>query len=60
MAWESADARRLMRRAEELRQNSDSFGPENRKMLLQMAEQFERIARDAETGVYDEELSTRP
>ena len=60
MAWKSEDARRLIQRAEELRDNSQQFGPANRTMLLQMAEQFERIAQEAEGWAHQGELNTRP
>jgi len=58
--WKSDDARVLIERAEELRENIEQFGPANRKMLLQMAEQFERIAREAEVWAYQGELDTKP
>jgi len=58
--WISEDARYFSERAEELRGKVEQFGPANRKMLLQMAEQFERIARQVDEWACQGELSTRP
>jgi len=57
--WKSEDARHLTERAEELREKVEHFSPANRKMLLQLAEQFERIASEAESWANEGELSTR-
>ena len=48
MAWRSGDGKLFRDRAEELRARADTFSPENRKMLLNMAEYYEGFAREAD------------
>ena len=55
MASRLEDARRFSDRAEELRAKADGFGPENRRMLLQMAEYYDNIARDIEVRMWERE-----
>jgi hypothetical protein len=42
------DAKHYRDRAEELRTRAETFGPDNRKMLMKMAEYYERFADEVE------------
>jgi hypothetical protein len=43
-----SDAKHYRDRAEELRIRAETFGPDNRKMLMKMAEYYERFADEVE------------
>jgi hypothetical protein len=47
--WKPGDAIRYRDRAEELRTKADTFSPENRAMLLNMAAYYDGFSREADT-----------
>ena len=53
MALHTDEARRYRHRAEELRTKADGFTPENRDMLLHMADYYDRFADQLEQGLWD-------
>jgi hypothetical protein len=55
MAFYPNEARKYRHRAEELRTKADGFAPENREMLLHMAEYYDHFAQQLEEGLWDPE-----
>jgi hypothetical protein len=53
MASYPEEARHFRHRAEELRTKADGFMPENRDMLLHMADYYDRFAEQLELGLWD-------
>jgi len=53
MAWRRQDAKGYRDRAEELRVNADMFSRDNRKMLLDMADLYDRFANEVEEGRWE-------
>jgi hypothetical protein len=47
------EARRYRERAQELRTKADQFSPENRDMLLKMADYYDHFALQLEQGLWD-------
>jgi len=47
------EVRRYRDRAEELRTKADGFTPENRAMLLSMADYYDRFAQQLEQGLWE-------
>jgi len=46
MVWRPGECKRYRERAEELRTKADTFSPENRAMLLSMADFYDAFARE--------------
>ena len=53
MAWRREDADHYRDRAEELRMKADMFSLDNRKMLLGMADLYDRFADEVEEGRWE-------
>jgi hypothetical protein len=53
---ELEDAARFRARAEELRRKADEFSPENREMLLKMADNYDGIATHFVTELRSRDL----
>jgi hypothetical protein len=53
MVLYSNDARSYRDRAKELRTKADQFGPENRAMLLHMADYYDHFAQQLELELWD-------
>jgi hypothetical protein len=51
MSWQPGDDKRYRDRADELRARADMFSPENRMMLLNMADFYDGFAREAEKKI---------
>ena len=53
MRWEREDAKHYRERAEELRIKAVIFSPDNRIMLLQLAELYDQFAQEVEAGRWE-------
>ena len=56
MLWQQEDRLQFLNRAEELRDMAGGCRiPDNRKMLLNMAQYYERFAREIEVRIWERE-----
>jgi len=53
MGWRREDAQQYRYRAEELRSKAELFNPDNQKMLLGMADLYDRFADEVEEGRWE-------